>query len=75
MLQEKLEADLGAPIKVFERERGSLGVDDLAYWSRSNQSVPFRWSVYEDDQTRAVLVLTGTSKYILSVEAELTSKA
>ncbi|MEL0626526.1 hypothetical protein V6245_06155 [Salinibacterium amurskyense] len=72
-LDKKLADELGEPVKVFERDRDSFGEDDLAYWS-PGEYTSFRWSVFQNETTRAVSRLSGTSDYLLSAGAKVVKR-
>lgn len=70
-LRTRLSSEFGSPIKEVERARDSLGEDDLAFWSPSGRVIPFRWAIFENSESRAVLALEGTTNFLISVKAEV----
>ena len=60
-----------SPIRSFERSRDSISVEDLAYWWPTARVAAFRWSVLQNEHTRAIAMLEGTSKYLMTGEAQL----
>jgi len=73
VLLDKLGSDFGAPTRSFERARTSISEDDLEYWKPDLFTV-FRWMVYENEHTRAVVTLEGSAHYFLTIEAQLSPR-
>lgn len=66
----ELEQAYGEPIQHKAGGWNDLDKDDFAYWNQSVGLIELRWSVYQDESTRAVAYIRGGRSFVISLQVD-----